>query len=69
MAIYTEPNERIIAFRIDDGPWCFDERVLKLWTVAGPVVEVTGHRNGKPPSHPGTGRIGRLFRLLLTLGA
>lgn len=69
MAIFTEPNERIIAFRIDGGPRCFDEGPLKLWRVVGPIVEVPGNWNGTAPGQSSEGSISRFFKDLLRLGA
>lgn len=49
MAIDYQPNQRIIAFRIDDGPWWFDEEFLKIWVTAGEATEVHDFRSANPP--------------------
>ena len=39
MVIPLQPGQRLIAFRIDDGPWMFDEELLHIWVQAGPATE------------------------------
>ena len=39
MAIHLEPDKRILAFRIDGGPWMFNEELLHIWVQAGEAIE------------------------------